>query len=121
MRLNKACVTGFIFCFAAIVFGISTNGGIQTTLNFIHVPSLIVTMGGTIFAVMITSDSFEDFILGLKGLGYAFYQNGTNRLEIIEQIYEFSEVARREGLLSLEEKAVHISDEFLKKGIGLVF
>ena len=120
MRLNKACVTGFIFCFAAIVFGISTNGGIQTTLNFIHVPSLIVTMGGTIFAVMITSDSFEDFILGLKGLGYAFYQNGTNRLEIIELIYEFSEVARREGLLSLEEKAVHISDEFLKKGIGLV-
>lgn len=48
MRLNKASITGFFCCFGTILFGIATNGGIKTILNFLHVPSLIVTMGGNV-------------------------------------------------------------------------
>ncbi|MGN0411936.1 MAG: motility protein A [Lachnospiraceae bacterium] len=120
MRLNKASVTGFVFCFVAIMFGIATNGGMKTILNFVHVPSLIVTMGGTLFAVMITSDSFDDFFIGVKGLPYAFIHSMTNVSEVITSIYELSETARREGLLSLEEKMVQLSDPFLQKGISLI-
>ena len=54
MRLNKASVTGFVFCFATILFGIATNGGIEKILDFLHVPSLVVTIGGALFAVMIS-------------------------------------------------------------------
>lgn len=120
MRLNKASITGFIFCFVAILFGIATNGGIKTIINFLHLPSLIVTLGGTLFAVMITSDSFEDFIIGVKGFPYAFTRSMANVSDIITSIYDLSEVARREGLLALEEKAVQLSDPFLQKGIRLI-
>lgn len=120
MRINKVSVTGFICCFAAIIFGLSTNGGIKTIQNFIHVPSLILTLGGTLFAVMITSDSFEDFLLGVKGFPYAFTRSSSNLMEIIEDIYYLSDVARREGLLSLEEKGMFLSDPFFKKGIRLI-
>lgn len=120
MRLNKVSIVGFICCFAAILFGIATNGGIKTILNLVHVPSLIVTMGGTLFAVMMTSDSFEDFIIGVKGFPDAFARSMANASEIITSIYDLSEMARREGLLALEEKVVDITDPFFQKGISLI-
>lgn len=116
MRLNKASITGFFCCFGTILFGIATNGGIKTILNFLHVPSLIVTMGGTLFAVMITSDSLDDFIIGVKGLPYAFTRSMANASEIITSIYDLSETARKEGLLALEEKAVQVTHPHFEWG-----
>ena len=40
-------------------------------------------------------------------------------MEIIKQLVEFAEQARREGILTLEARAAEIKDEFLKKGIQL--
>ena len=51
---NSSTITGFICCFGMVLFGIATNGGIKTILSFIHFPSMVVTFGGAIFAVMIT-------------------------------------------------------------------
>lgn len=120
MKINIASVTGFVCCFLAIIFGVATNGGIQTIVNFLHIPSFIVTVGGALFAVMITADSFSDFFLGLKGLGYALEKSNVNLDEVIETIYEMSETARKEGLLSLDEKCNQISDVYLNKAIRLV-
>lgn len=120
MRLNKASMTGFTFCFMAILFGVATNGGIKTIPNYLHIPSLIVTMGGAVFATMITADSFEDFVIGVKGLSNALTRSMTNVSEITNTIYTLSDVARKEGLLALEEQAEQLTDPFLKKGISLV-
>lgn len=120
MRINRAGVTGFLMCFMAIIFGVATNGGIRTIINFIHLPSFIVTVGGALFAVLITADTFGDFALGIKGFGYALFVGTTNIDGITESIYEMSDLARKEGLLSLEEKGSQLSDSFLAKGISLV-
>lgn len=106
-------------CFFAIIFGIATNGGIKTIINFLHLPSLIVTLGGALFAVMATADSFEDFTFGLKGIIDA-YKNPTISIEhVSNKLLELSETARREGLLSLEQ-SVDEEDEFFQKGVKLV-
>ena len=120
MRINRAGITGFMMCFMAIIFGVATNGGIRTIINFIHLPSFIVTVGGALFAVLITADTFGDFILGIKGFGYALFGGATNIDRITESIYEMSDLARKEGLLSLEEKGSQLTDRFLAKGISLV-
>lgn len=120
MQINRAGVTGFLLCFTAIIFGVATNGGIQTIHNFIHLPSFIVTVGGALFAVLITADSFGDFRLGLKGFSYALLGSATNLDEITDSIYEMSDLARKEGLLSLEEKGTQLPDSYLAKGISLV-
>ena len=119
-KLNITGITGLWLCFAAIIFGIATNGGIGTISNFIHIPSFIVTVGGSLFAVLATVDSFEDFMDSLKGVVYA-YRKPSDNVEIIsEQILQISEIARREGLLSLEGQMEFLDNEFFKKGISFI-
>lgn len=119
-KLNSAAMTGFALCFTAIVFGIIANGGIKSIFNLLHGPSAIVTFGGAICAVMMTTDSFEDFTGGLKSFVRAFQKQDMSVYTYAEKILELSNVARREGLLSLEQEALSIEDEFLKKGIMLI-
>ena len=120
MQINRAGITGFMLCFMAIIFGVATNGGIQTIGNFIHLPSFIVTIGGALFAVLITADSFSDFRLGIKGFGQALFGSVTEIDAITATIYEMSDLARKEGLLSLEERGSQLTDRYLGKGISLV-
>ena len=60
--MNKAAMTGFLLCFTAIIFGIATNGGLTSILFLIHVPSFVLTVGGALFAVLMTADSMSDFL-----------------------------------------------------------
>lgn len=117
---NRAAITGFILCFTMIIFGIVTNGGIGTILNFIHIPSMIVTFGGAVFAVLISSESMEDFMDGLKSFRTAFSKETVGLDEIGDVIYSLAITSRRDGLLTLEEQAEHMEDPFLQKGIRLI-
>lgn len=118
-RTNFSVVTGFLCCFGMIILGIATNGGIRTILNFIHIPSMLVTFGGSFCAVLMTVDSFGDYLNGLFSIRKAFSKQKTNLDEIGEHIFELSTIARKEGLLSLEEQLKDYSNEFFKKGIRL--
>ena len=61
------------------------------------------------------------YILGMgKILRYAFFSPEVNAKEMIITLVSFSEKARREGLLALEDDLDELDDEFLKKGIQLV-
>lgn len=116
---NTVALIGFLLCFMAIIFGIATNGGLGTILNFIHIPSLIVTLGGSVFAVMITADSLEDYLDGFKSFLSAFQKPATLPEEMSNKILSLSDVSRKEGLLSLEEHIHEIGETFLTKGLNL--
>lgn len=120
MKKNRAAIMGFIFCFTMITYGIASNGGLGTIRRFLHFPSAVVTFGGAFFAVMITSDSFQDYKDGLKCFLHAFEQVRYTVDEISAQIISMSEVARKDGLLALEEHTEGIENEMLKKGVRLV-
>ena len=119
-KLNHAGIMGFCLCFSAIIFGIATNGGIGTITNFIHIPSLIVTLGGSLFAVLATADSLKDYLDGLGSIFYAYRSSEVTTEYACEQLIQMADLARREGLLSLEEYASSIEDTFLSKGIRLI-
>ena len=104
----------------AIFFGIATNGGMQTIVNFLHLPSFIMTVGGALFAVMMTSDSFSEYKLGITGFFDALSGKKENLEGIVNCIYDMSEMSRKEGLLSLEDYSKQIQDAYLAKGITLV-
>ena len=72
MKLNKAGIMGFFLCFMAIIFGVVTNGGLSTIVQYLHLPSFILTAGGALCAVLTTADSFADFAYGAKGILVAF-------------------------------------------------
>lgn len=119
-RFNMTGITGLWLCFAAIIFGVATNGGIGTIMNFVHIPSMIVTIGGALFAVLATADSLTDFIDGMKSIVYAYEKPKITVEEISAQILSMSEIARKEGLLSLESRMETLEVDFLKKGITLI-
>jgi chemotaxis protein MotA len=103
-----------------VVFGIVSSGGVAAMANFIDVPSVIITIGGSISSVMV-SNKMPDFVGGLKALGVAMKEPAIpNAADSIGQIINLANISRKEGILALEEAAHSIEDEFLKKGINLV-
>lgn len=108
-----------ILCFGMLIFGIFSSAGPAGFGEYIDVPSAIITIGGSIAAVM-ASYGMSDFVGGLKSLTLIFKAPTTNTSDIIKKIIDLSNVARKEGLLSLEEAAGDMEEPFLKKGIMLV-
>lgn len=118
--MNIASAVGFILCFGIMLLGIATNGGIGTIINFIHVPSMLVTFGGAFLAVLASCDSFKDYFDGLKSFGEAFKKPEHTPTEIINQIIDLSNMSRREGILSLEDHSKELGNPYMEKGIGLI-
>ena len=115
--MDIASLIGIIMCFVMLVYGIISNhADMMTYLNF---PSAIITFGGAIFATML-SYSMQDFLNSMKSIGLIFKASKMNTSEMIKKIIDLSNIARKEGLLSLEEAATDLDDEFLKKGILLI-
>lgn len=117
--MDIASILGLVICFGMVILGIATSGGIATIGNFIDIPSVAITFGGA-FAAILASYTLQDFLAGLKSFVLIFKLPTINTSEMIRKIIELSNIARKEGLLSLEEATADMEDEFLKKGILLI-
>ncbi len=114
--MDIATLMGLVVGFGFVIWGIMTSGDLVT---YIHLSSISIVLGGTIGATMIAYP-----IKDLKGLGKIFKKTFIYKElqinETIEKIIELANVARKEGLLALEEFGENVDDEFLKKGINLI-
>ncbi|MBD5470606.1 MAG: motility protein A [Lachnospiraceae bacterium] len=117
--MDLASLLGVILCFGFVLFGIINSEGIAGLVYFFDAPSLLITFGGS-FCATLTSLSMSNYIGGLKSIGLIFKPVTTNVPEMITKIIELSNIARKEGLLSLEEAAGNLEDDFMKKGIMLI-
>ena len=117
--MDIASLIGLIAGLVLMVFGMVYGKGFGVLSGFIDPPSALITFGGSFMAIL-TSYTLSDFIGGFKTFTLIFKTSAMNVSEIIQKIIDLSNVARKEGLLSLEEAASEIDDDFLKKGILLV-
>ncbi|MBR3307295.1 MAG: motility protein A [Lachnospiraceae bacterium] len=121
--MDLASVIGLVACGVLVVFGIvfdaKTGVNFSSLLNFLDVPSAIITFGGAFMCIM-AGNTMGDFVAGLKSFGVIFKPPQVNPVDTIQKIIDMSNVARKEGLLALEEASHDIEDAFLKKGIMLV-
>ena len=118
--MDLATLIGLIACIVLVVMGIITgDDGVAALKNFVDFKSILITFGGAFGATLI-SHKMEDFIGGLKGFALALKQRNYDQTEAIKNIIELSNVARKEGLLALEEAAENIEEPFMKKGILLI-
>lgn len=113
--MDLSSIIGWILGFAIIVFGIT----LDKLGNFMDQSSVLIVMGGTIFAVMASYPFHE-----LKNIGAHMKMivqgNKYNPDKAIESLVELAQSARREGLLSLEEKAREMEDPFFRKSLLLI-
>lgn len=117
--MDIASIAGLILCFAMVLFGIISSAGVGGIMTFVDVPSAIITFGGA-FSAILASNSMSDFIGGLKSFSLVLKTPTFDLAMIIQKIIDLSNIARKEGLLSLEEAAGELDDAFLKKGILLI-
>ena len=117
--MDLASLLGIIIGVVMTVIGIYTSGGLASFANFVDIPSVFITIGGSIGSVM-TMHKMPDFINGFKSISLPFQEKVMDPGAVIHQIIELSNIGRKEGLLALEEAANNIEDDFLKKGIMLV-
>jgi len=117
--VDLASIIGLILCFGMLVFGILDAGGFAAIGSYLNFPSALITFGGS-FAAVLTQYSLSDYVAGLKSISLIFKVPNANTAEVIQKIIELSNVARKEGLLSLEEAAADLEEPFLRKGILLI-
>ncbi|MBN1576078.1 MAG: motility protein A [Chitinispirillaceae bacterium] len=112
--MDLATIIGFIGAVLLVIFGIK----IENIAAFIDLPSLFITIGGSFCATIASFPASR--LAGTVGVvKNAFFIRHETPVAIINQLVEFAEQARREGILTLEARAAEIKDDFLKKGIQL--
>ncbi|MCQ2498723.1 MAG: motility protein A [Lachnospiraceae bacterium] len=117
--MDLASILGFFLCLGMVVYGILSSAGIEGAVHYLDLPSAIITFGGAFFAVL-CMNSIKGYTGGLKSLLLIFKSPTFDVKGIISKVIELSNVARKDGLLSLEEAANDLDDAFMKKGILLI-
>ncbi len=113
--MDIASLGGLIVGIVMMVFGI----GIASLGNFVDFASVLITIMGSLSGVIV-SRSIADSINGFKSFGLVFKTVATDPTDTIKNIIRLSNVARKEGLLALEEAAGELEDAFLKKASCLL-
>ncbi|NKN34575.1 flagellar motor protein PomA [Marichromatium bheemlicum] len=111
--MDLATLLGMLGASGVIIGAIALGGDVML---FINVPSLLIVIGGTAFAVMFRA-TMGQFIGSFKVAMGAFFSKNVPPQTLIEEAVELANVARKEGILALEGR--EISHPFLETGIGM--
>ncbi|SDE50957.1 chemotaxis protein MotA [Paenibacillus sp. UNCCL117] len=115
--MDIATLIGLLIGLAALVGGYLWDGG---HLDALIVPSaMLIVFGGTFGAVIVSFPRSQLSQIG-KALALAFKENKRDTRETIEELVEMAAIARREGVLALENRAHEHDNPFLKDGLLMV-
>ena len=108
---------GLIIAFGAIIGGNFLEGGHVDSL--LQVTAFVIVAGGTVGAVMLQTE-ISVFARSLKISLWIFVPPKLGSDLAVENIVEWSNIARKEGLLGLEAIAETTDDRFASKGLQLL-
>ncbi|MBI9076794.1 MAG: MotA/TolQ/ExbB proton channel family protein [Desulfatibacillum sp.] len=112
--MDIATIVGVVGSFVLVVLAI----GVGSLPAFFNVPSLIIVVGGTMGATLINYPLKD--VTGIVGVAMkTVFAKEISAKDTIAKFMDFSQKARREGILSLEGDIKELDDEFMKKGIQL--
>ena len=117
--MDIGTIIGIVGAIAFVILGIVWGGQMQNLGNFYDMSSVLIVIGGTIMA-SVASYPLKTMMTLPKIIGKAFKSQQTDLNDDIDMILKIANVARREGLLSLENQIEEMDNPFLKKGIMLI-
>ena len=127
--MNINYIIGLVGALAVFLFGCITSltvypefnftVNIMNLWNFFDAASILIVIGCTLFIV---AASFPGSMLKAmpKHFGIILKTKVFDPVHYIEQLVELAQIARKNGLLSLEEKANEQTDPFFKQAIMLI-
>ncbi len=115
--MDLASIIGLVGGVVIVIFGTVVSG--LNLMDIINIPSVLITVGGGVTSTL-TSHSLHTIMNVWKYTRFAFTPRNSDLVSLIQTLVNFSDRARREGLLSLEDDLANLDEPFLKKGIQLV-
>ncbi len=110
-------IIGLLIGLVAIIGGNFLEGGHIGSL--LQLTAFLIVAGGTLGAVVLQSPQ-RDFIRAIKMLAWIVVPPRTDNEVVVEKIIEWSKIARKEGLLGLEDIADEEGDPFTRKGLQML-
>jgi chemotaxis protein MotA len=115
--MDIASIVGSLLTAAGLIIGLIV-GKAQLDI-YLDLGSVFITIVGS-FGAMMTTHPIERVLLIPKFLRIVYRGVRNEEEKIISHLVTFSEKARRDGLLALEDDLDSIEDPFFRKGIQLV-
>ena len=115
--MDKITHVGHTHGIAANVVGQVLEGGHLSSL--FQPTAFLIVVGGTLGAVMLQSP-LRTFVDGMRMGRWVFMPPRVEHLRMIDQVADWSQVARKEGLLMLENRVAGLPDPFMRKGLQLL-
>jgi chemotaxis protein MotA len=113
--MDVATLIGVMGGFGLIGWAIMSKASI---LIFVDVGSIIIVIGGSIAAAL-TSFPLRNAMKIVSVIKKTILAKPGDPVKLITDLVGYAEIARRDGILSLENVTSELSDEFLKTGIQM--
>lgn len=115
--MDKISLVGIIVGISAIVVGQVLEGGHVSSL--LQPTAFLIVIGGTMGATMLQSP-WPTFLLSMRMARWVIVPPAVAPKRLIDQIVRWSHVARKEGLLALENQIPALGDPFARRGLQLL-
>lgn len=117
MRVDPLSIVGLALALAAILAGQYLEGGSAAAL--LNGPALLIVGGGTLGAAMVQSP-LPVFVRAIRMLPWIVLPPSPPMQATMEMLVEWGRVARKDGLLGLENLVEEVDDLFARKGLQLL-
>ncbi|MCF6325190.1 MAG: flagellar motor protein [Gammaproteobacteria bacterium] len=115
--MDMMTIAGVILACIAILGGNYLEGG---HLSSLLLPVAFLIVGGGTVACLLVQTTMDVFMKALKLTRWMIFPPKLAAVEAIEKIINWSNIARKEGLLGLEALAENEEDLFARKGLQLL-
>ena len=116
--MEKSTLIGIVMGFVSVFVGMVLKGAPITALN--NPAAFLIIIGGTFSCLFIgfNMDQLKNFPKLIKRTFQVPPEQ--EKAELLRLFIELSQIARREGILALENKVSEIEDPFFRTGLGMV-
>ena len=115
-KLDFGTIGGVALAVGGIAGGLILEGG--RIRDVAQITAALIVFSGTFGAVMV-STPIPVLKGALKLFVHLFFDRAESADNLVEEIIKYATKARKSGLVSLEQEALQIEDEFLKKALNL--
>lgn len=114
--MDLGSIVGIILALALIMLSVVLGGG--SIIGMIDPQSVMIVVGGTFGAVLVSfpvARVLKVHAVVLK----AFFTAPTDPVGLAKELVRYAEVARREGILALENLTADMKDPFIVRGVKM--
>ena len=114
--MDIATIIGVVCGFACIIVAVAGGGA---AAMFIHIPSMLIVVGGMVSAVLIHF-SLGQALRIVPIVKKTVFCQLPSQQQLIQDMVNYSAISRRDGALALEQQVAGVKDPFLLKAMQLI-